>query len=89
MKEIQHFDLNLSDFLPILQDFVCPQCQTAGRKKRREEQEIYLQCPECGYRWSYIETDVHLDIINTLLRCGMPLGRLLQHIEKAYHQMIV
>ena len=89
MQETQNLDLNLSDFFPVLQDFICPQCQTAGRKKQREGQEIYLQCPECGYRWSYTETAVHLDIMTRLLRNGMPLGGVLQNIEKIYHQMMV
>lgn len=77
-------DLNLSDFLPILQDFVCPQCRTAGRRKHREGQEIHLQCPECGCGWSYVETAIHLDIMTSLLSRGMSMRSLLQNIEKIY-----
>ncbi len=89
MREIQNLDLNLYDFLPILQDFICPQCQTAGRNKQREDRKIHLQCPECGYRWSYLETAVHLDIMTNLLRGGISLRGLLQDIESIYRCMVI
>jgi hypothetical protein len=87
--EIQNLGPDLSDFLPILQDFICPQCRTAGRKKRREGREIYMQCPACGYRWSYTETIVHLDIMTRLLCYDMPWGGVLQNVEEIYHQVMV
>lgn len=60
LEEIPNLEL-------VLRDFICPSCKMAGRRLMKDGEQIYLQCPECGWRWSYIRTPAHLVVESHLI----------------------